>query len=161
MKNNGSIMRVFQQFLALRPISWLMARILHPADSFLLRLSHGKWTFAQLAGLPIVEVTTTGAKSGKQYTLPLTGLPDGKKYILIASNFGQTRNPAWYYNLKANPECIVRENGRCGVYIAREATAQENKDFFAKAISYYVGYAVYRQRATYRNIPVMVLEPKD
>jgi len=154
-------MRVFQQFFALRPISWFMARLLHHADALLLRLSGGKWTFAQLSGLPIIELTTTGAKTGKQRTLPLTGLPDGKKYVLIASNFGQDRHPGWYFNLKANPECIVKKNGQVGTYIAREADERENKYYYDMAITYYIGYAAYKQRAGNRKIPVMVLEPKD
>ena len=154
-------MRIFQQFLAWRPISWFMARVLHHADAFLLRLSGGKLTFAQVSSLPIIELTTTGAKSGKQRTLPLTGLPDGEKYALIASNFGQENNPAWYYNLKANPECVVRKNGQVGTYIAREANNQENKYYYDMAISYYIGYTAYKQRAGNRKIPVMILEPKE
>ena len=160
-KNTFSWQHIPQQFFALRPISWLMARLLHHADALLLRLSRGKLTFAQLTGLPIIELTTTGAKSGKQRTLPLTGLPDGEKYILIASNFGQAHHPGWYYNLKANPECMVKKNGQAGVYIAREAYEAENQRYYDMAISYYVGYAAYKQRAGERKIPVMVLEPKD
>lgn len=137
-----------------------MARLLHHADALLLRLSGGKMTFAQLSGLPIIELTTTGAKTGKKRTLPLTGLPDGKKYALIASNFGQKNNPAWYYNLKANPECTVKKDGQVGTYIAREADPQENKHYYDMAISYYIGYAAYKQWAPHREIPVMVLEPK-
>ena len=153
-------MRVFHQFLAWRPISWLMARLLHHADAFLLRLSGGKMTFAQFSGLPIIELTTTGAKTGKQRTLPLTGLPDGEKNALIASNFGQAHHPGWYYNLKANPECIVKKDGQVEIYIAREADEGENKYYYDMAISYYIGYAAYKQRAAHRQIPVMVLEPK-
>jgi deazaflavin-dependent oxidoreductase (nitroreductase family) len=160
MKKHGFFMQVFHQFLALRPISWLMARILHRADAFLLRLSGGRMTFAQLTGLPIIEVTTIGAKSGKQRTLPLTGLPDGDKYALIASNFGQAHHPGWYYNLKANPECIVRKDGHSGTYIAREADESESKYYYDMAISYHIAYAAYKQRAAHRQIPVMVLEPK-
>ena len=159
MNKQSFVTHIFQQFFALRPVSWLMARILHHADALMLRLSHGKMTFAQFSGLPIIELTTTGAKSGKQRTLPLTGLPDGEKYILIASNFGQAHHPGWYYNLKANPRCTVRENGHTGVYIAREADEDENQRYYELAISYYIGYAAYKQRAGERKIPVMVLEP--
>ena len=137
-----------------------MARILHHADALMLRLSGGKLTFAQISGLPIIELTTTGAKTGKQRTLPLTGLPDGNKYVLIASNFGQAHHPGWYHNLKANPECLVKKDGRTGTYIAREADGQENKYYYDMAISYYIGYAAYKQRAGDRKIPVMILEPK-
>jgi deazaflavin-dependent oxidoreductase (nitroreductase family) len=150
----------FQHFLASRPISWLMARILHHADTFMLRLSGGKLTFAQFSGLPIIELTTTGAKSGKMRTLPLAGYSVGEKIVLIASNFGQDHYPAWYHNLKANPECTVKKDGRVGVFIAREADEQETENYFEMAVSYYVGYAVYKDRAKHRKVPVMVLEPK-
>ena len=160
MKTQNDVMLPFQRFLALRPITWLMARILHHADMLLLHLSGGKANFTEISGLPIIELTTTGAKSGKQRTLPLTGLPDGEKYVLIASNFGQEHNPGWYYNLKTNPECIVKRAGHEGVYIAREATDEENKRYFDMAVSIYIGYSAYKQRASHRKIPVMVLEPK-
>lgn len=155
------LQRLFQRFFALPPVTWLMARILHHADSLLLRLTGGKLSFAQFSGLPIIELTATGAKSGKKRTVPLAGLPDGDKYALIASNFGKKHDPAWYYNLKANPECTVTKNGRTGVYIAREADEQENEYYFKMAIDYYIGYAVYKQRAKNRKIPVMILEPKE
>lgn len=153
-------MRIFQKFLALRPVTAIMARILHHADALMLRLSRGKLTFAQFSGLPIIELTTTGAKSGKKRTLPLTGLPDGDKYALIASNYGQAHHPAWYHNLKANPECTLKKDGRTGIYIAREADEQEHEYYYKMAISYYSGYAAYKQRAANRKIPVMILEPK-
>jgi len=152
--------RIFQQFLSLPPITWLMARLLHRADALLLRLSGGKLTFAQLSGLPIIELTAIGAKSGKQRTLPLTGLPDGDKYALIASNFGQDHHPGWYFNLKANPECIVKKDGKVRTYVAREADEEENKYYYDMAISYYIGYAAYKQMVKNREIPVIVLEPK-
>jgi len=153
--------RILQQFLALCPVSALMARILHHADALMLRLSSGRLTFAQFSGLPIIELTATGAKSGKQRTLPLTGLPDGEKYALIASNFGQKHYPAWYHNLKANPECTVKKDGHTKIYIAREADEQENEYYFATAVSYYIGYAAYKKRVKNRKIPVMILEPKE
>jgi deazaflavin-dependent oxidoreductase (nitroreductase family) len=161
IKKIPSWQRLFHPFFALRPVSWLMARILHHADMLLLRLSGGRLTFAQFSGLPIIELTATGAKSGKRRTLPLTGLPDGDKYVLIASNFGQAHHPGWYYNLKANPDCIVKKNGQEGKFIAREAGEQESVYYFDMAVSYYVGYMAYKQRARHRRIPVMVLEPKQ
>jgi deazaflavin-dependent oxidoreductase (nitroreductase family) len=155
------IQKLIHRFLMLQPVSAFMARVLHRADTFLLRLSHSKLTFAQFSGLPIIELTTTGAKTGRQRSLPLAGLPDGDKYILIASNFGQAHHPGWYYNLKANPECMVKKNGQADTYIAREADEQENECYFDLAVSYYIGYAAYKQRAEHRKIPVMILEPKE
>jgi deazaflavin-dependent oxidoreductase (nitroreductase family) len=161
MKERGFFMLSFQKLLASVPISWLMARILHHADAFMMRLSGGRRTFAVFAGLPIIELTTIGARSGQPRTLPIAGLPDGERYFLIASNFGQTRNPGWYYNLKANPECIVKKDGFAGTYVAREADEGENELYLKMAVSYYIGYAAYKQRAGKRKIPVMILEPRS
>ena len=144
----------------MRPVTALVAPILHHADAFLLKLTGGRLDFTRAAGLPVIELTTTGAKSGLKRTLPLAGYPEGDNLFLIASNFGRSRHPAWYYNLKANPECKVTKDGRTGEYIAREADEQENRYYFDMASSYYIGYAAYQKRAAHRKIPVMVLEPK-
>ena len=154
-------LRLLQRFLATRPISWLMSRILHHADAFLLRASRGRLTFAQFSGLPIIQLTTTGARSGRVRTLPLAALPDGENYVLIASNFGSARHPAWYHNLKANPECLVRESGRSRAYVARETDGDQRERYWRLAVSYYLGYEAYRRRAADRKIPVMLLEPKE
>jgi deazaflavin-dependent oxidoreductase (nitroreductase family) len=153
--------RLLQQFLALRPVSALMARVLHHADAFLLRLTGGRLDFTRAAGLPVIELTTMGAKSGQRRTLPLAGLPDGDSYVLVASNFGAARHPAWYHNLMANPECTVRKDGKIRTYIARETDTAERERYWQLAVSYYPGYEAYRRRAVNRKIPVIVLEPEN
>ena len=160
MKKYSLFTSLYQKLLATTPISWLMARILHHIDAFVLRLSGGMHTLAEITGVPIIELTTIGARSGQPRTLPLTGLPDGEKYALIASNFGRSHNPGWYYNLKANPECTVNQGGNIGTYIAREADEREYKLYYDMAVSYYIGYMAYKQRAGKRKIPVMILEPR-
>jgi len=160
MKENTFFTLPVQKFLASVPMSWLMSQILPQIDAIVLRLSGGKHTLAGITGVPIVEVTTTGAKSGQPRTLPLTGLPDGEKFALIASNFGREHNPGWYYNLKANPECTVNRGGIIRTYIAREADERETRLYYDMAVKYNFGYAVYKQRAGTRKIPVMILEPK-
>ena len=92
--------------------------------------------------------------------MPLIGLFDGEKIALIASSFGREHNPAWYHNLKAHPECQVHSNERMGTYIAREAEGEEYKKYWQLGVSYYEGYEKYKERASHRRIPVMVLEPK-
>jgi deazaflavin-dependent oxidoreductase (nitroreductase family) len=152
--------RALQRFLMTRPVTAFVAPILHHADAFLLRLSGGHLDITRLSGLPVVELTAIGAKSGLLRTLPLAGHPDDDKYVLIASNFGRAHHPAWYHNLKANPECSVRKNGQAGTFIAREAEGEEREQYWQLAVSYYIGYEAYKQRAANRKIPVMVLEPK-
>ena len=100
----GAVRRV----IAARPAAWLLARTIHHIDRAVLRLSGGRTTAAALfSGLPVLAVTTTGAKSGQPRTVPLVAVPDGDRLILIASNWGQSRHPGWYYNMKANPAVRV------------------------------------------------------
>ena len=153
-------MKVFQKFLAWRPISWLMARILHHADALLLRLSGGKHTFAELSGLPIIELTTTGAKSGQPRSVPLIAVPHEGKVILIASNWGSNKHPAWYYNLKATPACTLTFDDRTEPYLAREVKGDEREIYWHIAAGYYSGYDAYKTRTSGREIPVMVLTPE-
>jgi deazaflavin-dependent oxidoreductase (nitroreductase family) len=115
-----------------------------------------------LAGLPVVLVTTTGAKTGRPRTLPLLCIrdeSDPNTFALIASNWGQRRNPAWYYNLKTNPRATCTIEGRTGEYIAHEATGEEYERFWRYAENIYIGYPRYKQRAGRRHIPIMVMTP--
>lgn len=143
----------------LKWVSAFLAGMLYRVDNFLFHLTRGRFVVTRFAGLPIIQLTTTGAKTGKARTIPLVGIPDGAKIVLIATNFGQTHNPAWYYNLKVNPICLVRYDGGTANYTAREAIDTEYEQYFQMAISYYAGYEKYRERAAHRHIPVIVLEP--
>lgn len=144
----------------LRPVSAFLAKVLHHADVFMLRLTNDRHTFAELVGLPIVQLTTTGAKTGLPRVVPLVGIVERGTIALIASSFGRKHNPGWYYNLKVHPECVVKFNGRSGTYIARETAGDEYDHYWKIALTYYAGYEKYKQRASNRHIPVMVLEPK-
>jgi len=158
----NAFQKLIHRFLMLEPVSAFLAVVLHHVDTFLLRLTRGRYTVTRIVGLPIIQLTTTGAKTGQLRTMPLVSLPDGMKIALIASNFGQKQSPGWYYNLKANPQCEVRFiNGRSLRYIARESMGDEREKYFRMAISYYAGYEKYEERAAPRKIPVMVLEPKE
>src|SRR3954452_10840670 len=100
--------RLLQRLVALRPASWFFARTLHPLDRLLLRLSHGRVSVpGVLTGLPVIMLTTIGAKTGKLRTVPVVGLSDGGKIVVIASNYGQAHHPGWYYNLRAHPEATL------------------------------------------------------
>lgn len=140
--------------------SWLFARLAHRLDGPILRLTAGRVSLTSLlAGLPIVTLTTTGAKSGKPRSVPLVGLPDGDQIILIASNFGQTHYPAWYHNLRAYPEATLTINGQTGRYVAEEVTGEEREAYWRQAVALYPGYAAYRRRVGARHIPVVRLMP--
>ena len=89
IKQPNVFQKFIHRFLMLRPVSALLARVLHHADAVMLKLSNRKHTITEIVGLPIVQVTTIGAKSGEPRTMPLVGLFDGEKIAFIASNFGQ------------------------------------------------------------------------
>jgi len=144
----------------LRPVSAFLSTILHRLDLVMLKITKGKHTVAELVGLPMIQITTIGAKTGEARTMPLVSLIDGEKIALIGSNFGQKNNPGWYYNLKANPQCTVQFNGQSGKYIAREIHNEEREKYWQMAVSIYRGYELYKVRAAHRLIPVMILEPE-
>ncbi|MBI5840961.1 MAG: nitroreductase family deazaflavin-dependent oxidoreductase [Chloroflexi bacterium] len=153
--------RALHRFLMLAPVSAFLARVLHHLDAAVWKLNGGRFSITSLvAGLPTFKVTTIGAKSKMPRALPLIGFMDGEKIALIASNFGRQFNPAWYHNLKANPECSVQWDGRDENFIARETQGEEREHYWRMAVSFYAGYDAYRVRAGERSIPVMVLEPK-
>lgn len=156
----NAIQRVLHRFLMLKPVTFILAPILHRLDTQLWKLNGGRFSLTSaLAGLPTLQITTIGAKSKLPRTLPLVGLVDGDRIILIASNFGQGCHPAWYHNLKANPECRVQVNGIEKTYRARETEGQERERYWKMAVSIYAGYAAYKINAGERRIPVMALEP--
>lgn len=153
--------RLIQRIAALGPVARVLARVAPHADRFVLRLSQNRYTLTSLiAGLPVIALTTTGARSGQPRTVPLVVLEDGHKLILIASNFGQANHPAWYYNLRAHPVATVQLRGETRPYTAREADGDERERYWRAAVLLYAGYAAYKERAANRRIPVFVLEPQ-
>lgn len=153
--------RMIQRIAALGPVARVLARVAPKVDRFVLRLSENRYTLTSLmAGLPVIALTTTGARSGQPRTVPLVVIEDGRKLILIASNFGQSHHPAWYYNLRAHPVAVVQLRGETQKYMAREANGDERERYWRAAVSLYAGYAAYKERAANRRIPVFVLEPQ-
>ena len=144
----------------LQPVTAFFAPLIHRMDKAILKLTKGKYTISEFAGWNIIQLTTIGAKTKQPHTLPLVGVFDNERIGLIASSFGRTHNPGWYYNLKANPSCHVSFKGKSGEYVAREAEGEEHARYFLMAVSQYGGYQKYKERAAHRHIPVMVLEPK-
>jgi deazaflavin-dependent oxidoreductase (nitroreductase family) len=136
------------------------ARTLYKLDGPIMRRSGGKRSLTSwLTGLPIVELTSTGARSGLPRTSPIVGLPDGDRMVLVASNYGQKSNPAWYHNLKANPRCSIAFRGSHQQMQAYEAQGAERQRLWELDLTVYPTRAAYAQWASHRQIPVMVLEP--
>ena len=148
--------RLVARFFVTRPGIWFGYHVLPRLDRPLLYLSRGRISMSP--GQPILLLVTLGAKSGRRRGTPLLYLPDGDRVVVIASNGGRDRHPAWYYNLRAHPEATVFLRGRVGRYLAYEAHGEERAALWSKAVGYFAGFALYEQRTT-RQIPVMVLAP--
>jgi deazaflavin-dependent oxidoreductase (nitroreductase family) len=154
--------RLAQRFASSRVGSWLFSHTLHHIDRVLMGLSGGRVSIPRvLAGVPVIRLTTTGAKSGKERTVPVLGMRDGEDWIVVASNWGDDRHPAWYHNLTANPSVTVTHEDRSEAYVAREATGAEYDEYWAQANDMYVGFEPYDERSGDRAIPIVVLEPPE
>ena len=153
--------RLLRRAAGTRPSARLFALVLHHLDRPVLRLSGGRTSATSaLTGLPIVELTTTGARTGLPRTLPIVGIPDGERLVLVASNYGSPRHPAWYHNLRATPSCTVRFRGEELPMRAREAEGEERERLWRLDATVYPTRATYAGWTDGRRIPVMVLEPE-
>ena len=127
-------------------------------------LLHG-WTrgrFGRLVPMPFASLTTTGARSGQSRMSAVIYFSDGADVILIASNYGGTKHPAWYHNLKADPAARLVRGDRSADYVASEVTDDaERERLFALGHHVYPGFAQYRVRTAQfgRRIPIMRLRP--
>lgn len=149
-----------RRFAASGPGSWLFARVLHHIDRHVYRLTGSRHTLASLvSGIPVVMLTTTGARSGMPRTVPVLGLPTADGLAVIASNFGQERHPAWYYNLLANPEGQVTVDGTSRAFHATEAQGEVRTRIWQEGLEVYPGWSQYERRAANRRIAVFVLNP--
>jgi deazaflavin-dependent oxidoreductase (nitroreductase family) len=115
--------------------------------------------FGRAFGMRLVELVTTGRRSGKERATMLSvPIIDGDRLVLVASFGGDDRHPAWYLNLRANPEVRVTIAGLTRTMIARSATEGERAELWPQITSVFEGYARYQKR-TERPIPVVILEP--
>lgn len=108
-------------------------------------------------GSQMLLLTARGRKSGELRTVPLLYTKDGERLIVIASSAGRPRHPAWYHNVRANPDVTVRFAGRREQRTARVTEGSEREALWRKAVDNYPGYADYQSRVE-REIPVVVLE---
>jgi F420H(2)-dependent quinone reductase len=123
------------------------------------RLTGGRIGGRIPGGAPMLLLDHVGAKSGEPRTTPLLYVEDGRNVVLVASKGGNPRNPAWFYNLLANPDTTVQIGSERRAVRAREARVEERGPLWAKAVAAYSDYRTYQQR-TEREIPLVVLEPR-
>ncbi|QBR91744.1 nitroreductase/quinone reductase family protein [Nocardioides euryhalodurans] len=144
------------------PPSWFV-RAAWRAHRALHRISGGRflWTPANRRGWGALHLTTTGRRSGEQRSVILGYVEDGPDLVVLAMNGWQEGHPAWWLNLEAGPEAVVRLDGQAPRPVrAREATGEERQRLWERwrAVEPDLdGYAALRSTAT----PVVVLEPRE
>lgn len=109
-----------------------------------------------MRGMPVIIVTTRGAKSGKLRKVPLMRVEHHGEYAAVASMGGAPKNPLWYFNLVANPQVQVQDGTVVQTMTAREVTGQEKAIWWQRCVAAFPDYADY-QAKTERAIPVFVL----
>ncbi|MFM7224317.1 MAG: nitroreductase family deazaflavin-dependent oxidoreductase [Actinomycetota bacterium] len=154
--------RTVQRLAATKAGSWVFQRTLYRIDRPLHRWTNGRLTApGLLAGLPVIMVTTTGARSGLPRSMPLAGIPVGDDLAVVGSNFAQVRTPAWVHNLEADPQAEVAWRDRSVGVRARPATEPEREIVWARGTEIYGGFAAYRERITDRTVRIFVLEVSE
>ena len=151
--------RSIQALGSTKSVAWVFQRTLYPIDKVLYRSTKGKVTVAGIfAGLPVIMVTTTGARTGQPRSMPLLGIPMGDAIAILGTNYGQNPTPGWVYNLRADPSATVGYQGKTVEVTARLATKEETDEAFALAAGVYPGYGEYRDRIDGREVSAFLLD---
>ena len=143
-------------------IRWLLA-LITALHRFVYRVSGGRLG-GNLGGKPMLLLTNIGRKTGKQRETPLLYVEDqnpagdGVRWVVVASNAGDDRQPAWWLNLQSRPDTTIQVGTRHHDVHARRATPDEVEAIWPTLLSAYSYYDAYRKR-TARDIPVVFLEP--
>ena len=119
--------------------------------------SRGGKVGGPFAGAPLLLLTTTGAKTGKERTNPVAYLPDGDRVVVFASKAGAPTNPDWYHNLVAHPDVTIEIDGETRPVRARVMQGTERDELFRRQKQAMPGFADYEAK-TDRVIPVIALE---
>ena len=115
-RTGNAFQRLVAGFASTRPGAWLFAKSLRHLDTVVMRATRGRHSApGLLAGLPVLDLTTTGRKSGQPRTSHLISIPIGDDLALLGTNFGQPKTPAWVFNLEADPHgTVTYRNTDCG-----------------------------------------------
>ncbi len=137
--------------------SWPLLRRVMKGHAVAYRATRGLVGHRFPGAPPMLLLDHVGAKSGTRRTSPLVYVRDGDDVVIVGSKGGHPKHPAWYHNLRANPETTVQIGSERREVRARVAGAGERDRLWRKAVQTYGGYEGYRQR-TDREIPLVVLE---
>jgi deazaflavin-dependent oxidoreductase (nitroreductase family) len=139
--------------------SWPVLTRLMGAHVALYRRSGGRLGHKPPGLPPMLLLDHVGARSGTRRTSPLVYTRIGDDYVLVASKGGYPRHPAWFHNLKANPDTTIQVGRRVLHVQAHVASDEERERLWPRCVATYRGFAGYQQRAG-RTIPLVILSPR-
>lgn len=141
-------------------IGSIVIRYTSRLNAWVYRRTGGKWFGTWLHGERIGLLTHRGRKSGQMHTSPLLYLEDGPRLVIVASKGGMSKHPLWYLNLTANPDCDFQIGSTSRPMRARTASPEDKQFYWPRIVALNGDFAGYQARTT-RDIPVVILEPRD
>ena len=133
-------------FAMSKPGRWFAINVAARLDPLLMKLTRGR--VSMFFSAPVVMLTTTGRRSGQPRTVAVLYYTEGDDVIVIASSFGRAKHPAWYHNLRANPEATLTARGRTGRYLAQEVLdADDRLRLYRRGEDLYHGWRDYESMA--------------
>jgi deazaflavin-dependent oxidoreductase (nitroreductase family) len=148
--------RFYSKLSMSMPDSWLKAT--GKLNVPIYRLSRGR-LMNTVGTAPVLLLTSTGRRSGRPRTVPVVFLADGERQVVVGSNAGNVRAPAWSYNLQANPDAEIEIRGRRQLVRARVLEGDERDELWRRVNEMYEGFDEYDAK-TSRDIAVFALEPR-
>lgn len=149
--------RVAMSPTGVRAAGWYLENVVSRVEPAIMRWSGGRITSLPIA--PVVFLHAKGARTGRKHVTALTYFSDGDDVILIASNNGRPRHPAWYFNIKADPEITLRARSFSAHYVAREAQGKERERLWELALRAMPPLSVYEAMVCTRSIPIIKCTP--
>jgi len=126
---------------------------------FLYNVSGGR-IGGKMGKVPVLLLTTTGRKTGKQRTLPLVYIMDGSAYVITASAGGADKHPGWFFNIRSNPQATVQVKDKHIPVTAEIAGPEKKPELWARLVEEAPNFAGYQKR-TRREIPMVILHPVE
>ena len=126
---------------------------------FLYNVSGGR-IGGKMGQVPVLLLTTTGRKTGKQRTLPLVYIMDGSAYVITASAGGADKHPSWFFNIRSHPQATIQVKDKHIPVTAEIAGPEKKPELWARLVEGAPNFVGYQKRAS-REIPMVILHPVE
>jgi F420H(2)-dependent quinone reductase len=136
-----------------------MLKLILKVMVFLYNASGGR-IGGKMGKMPVLLLTTTGRKTGKQRTLPLMYIMDGADYVITASAGGAEKHPGWFFNIRSNPQASIQVKDKQIKVTAEIAGPEKKPELWARLVEVAPNFAGYQKR-TSREIPMLILHPVE